>query len=160
MPSVHQHSLWTSPFFVLHFLFSITCVVKHNNNNNNKYIPVNRRSRINSGHAWKKGVWLAPRESFLRVLEMRIDGTVLIASIITYLIVITLQSLVKFMCPYLLHKIPNFWKHSPSFFYWEVDRYADIPLALQLYTSRASNHAYIENPRRVTEEYGTARARA
>ena len=27
------------------------------------------------------------------------------------------------VCPYFLHKILNFWKHSPSFFYWEVDRY-------------------------------------
>ena len=38
-------------------------------------------------------------------------------------IVITLQSPVQFVCPYFLHKILNFWKHSPSFFYWEVDRY-------------------------------------
>ena len=32
------------------------------------------------------------------------------------------------MCPYFLHKILNFWKHSPSFFYWEVDRYAYLTL--------------------------------
>ena len=36
------------------------------------------------------------------------------------------------MCPYLLHKIPNFWKHSPSFFYWEVDRYDEGMYSLDL----------------------------
>ena len=42
-----------------------------------------------------------------------IDNTVLIALINNVnFIVITLQSLVQFVCPYFLHKILNFWKDS------------------------------------------------
>ena len=78
-------------------------------------------------------MWLVPALAYRP--EMRMRYTLRVINTVNS-IVITLQSLVQFVCPYFLPKILNFWKHSPSFFYWEVDRYETQP------TPTALKHEY------------------